>query len=326
MGRKRRTPKKRGRPIGSRNTRINQFIRIRSLIWKNRKEQYSNYFDPKLMDIARRINDECKTGGTDCDDALILTFHDEWSVGGRQYPIPVLNPSLFRPKSYWEIKDVSDFAIESANVYFYSPMLIAPPSGFRSINYANYVDFQGRKRLSLERGYRRYFKEWVDWVNTYYREMGIEDSEDIEVYFMLLPAEWDEEKGFWVVEIVSCTSDGRASSFGFMPTGEGDQSTDDFTVPLEVLPESQPSPSTKKAKKTKPDDTKQMVSGFPLDEQIRADALKKEKQLERLIKIKEDAKNDYKFWKDAGDNEEVQSAKIRIKDITSQIDKLQNGN
>jgi hypothetical protein len=319
MGRSR-TPKRRGRPIGSRNASVNQFIRTRSLIWKLRKDQYESYFDPKLIDIARRVNDECNTAGTDCDDDLILSFHDEWSVGGRQHPIPYLNPSLFRPKIYYEIKDVSDFAIESANVYFYSPMLIANPSGFRSINYANYIDFQGRRRLSLERGYRRYFKEWVDWVNTYYREQGIDDSEDIEVYFTLIPPYWDEEKGFWIVEIVSCTSDGRVGDFGFKPDGSGDQSTDDFNIPEEQPLEPQGFPIEIEEPAPTPVSTPQEPT---LEERTRATALRKEKKLERLLKVKEDAKNDYKFWKEMGDEEELKLAKARIKDITNQIDKLQ---
>lgn len=317
MANSRRIGRRRGRPIGSRNSRVNQYIRIRSLIWKNRKDQYSSYFDPALLDISRRVNDECKTAGMDCDDNLILSFHDEWAEGGRQYPLPSLNPFLLRPQHYWIIKDVADFGIESANVYFYSPMLIAPPSGFRSLDYASYIDYDGTTRLSFERGYRRYFKEWVDWVNSYYRENNIDDSELVEVYFMCLQPVWDESRGYWIVEVVSCTSDGRIDNFGFTPTGDGEQSTEDFQVPqppTQTIPE--PQPQQPQQPTTPPPPTR---------EQVEAIALQKEKELERLLVMKKDAKDDYKFWKEEGDAEEVADAKKRIKEITKQIDNLRNG-
>jgi hypothetical protein len=316
MARRRNTGRRRGRPIGSRNTRVNQYIRIRSLIWRERKDQYQSYFDPELLDIARRVNDECKTAGTDCDDELILSFHDSYSEGGRQYPVPVINPSLFKPQPYWEIKNVSDFAIEAANIYFYSPMLIAPPSGFRSIDYANYVDHDGRRRLSLDRGYRKYFKEWVDWVNEYYRDQDIDDSDLIEVYFKLLKPTWDEEKGFWVVEIVSCTSDGRVTSFGFVPSGAGDFTTEGIppTPPVE-----EPQPS-----ETIPE--QQPTVNPPTREQVEIEQLQKDKELERLEKMKIDAREDVKLWKEMDDQEEYEAAKKRLKEITKDIDKLRNAN
>lgn len=317
MARSRNSRQRRGRPIGSRNTRVNQYIRIRSLIWKERKDLYKSYFDPALLDIARRVNDECKTAGTDCNDEVVLSFHDEMEQGGRKYPLPILNPSLFNPRPYWEIKNVSDWAIESANIYFYSPMLIAPPSGFRSLDFANYIDADGRKRLSLDRGYRRYFKEWVDWVNTYYRDEDINDSELMDVSFMCLPAEWDEEKGFWIVEIVSCTPDGRISDFGFTPTTGGD-----FTSPQPTFKqqgEQQPQQTTQQQPQQQPPPTRTV-------EQVEAEQLEKDREFARLKLMKDEAKEDYKFWKADGDTEEADAAKQRIKEITKQIDNLRSGN
>lgn len=333
MANTRRNQRRRGRPIGSRNTRVNQYIRIRSVIWANRKDQYDSYFDPKLLTLARRVNDQCKTAGTECDDELILTFHDEWSEGGDRYPLPLIDPTLFSPTPYWEIKNVSDFAIENANIFFYSPMLIPPPSGFRSIDYASYITADGRQRLSLDRGYRRYFKQWVDWVNSVYRSRDINDSEFIDVYFKLLEPEWNEDRKLWVVQIVSCTSDGRVYDFGFDPN-DPDQSESDFISPEDAA---EPPIATDVPLQLPPESVPTTSPTVPSREQIEAEALKKEKerelekkkkddQLELLQKLKDDAKSDYKFWKEMDDQEEMDAAKARIKDITKQIDSLRNGN
>lgn len=332
MANARGTGRRRGRPIGSRNTRVNQYIRIRSLIWQKRKEQYESYFDPALLNISRRVNDECKTAGTDCDDDLILTFHDEWAEGGSQFPIPFINPVLLYPQPYYEIKSVADFAIESANIYFYSPMLIAPPSGFRSLDYAAYTTDDGVRRLSLDRGYQRYWKEWVDWVNAVYRELEVDDSEDIDVYFKLLAPEWDEERKMWIVLVVSCTPDGRVYDFGFEPTGDGDQSTADFirpedaaAPPISTTPTDVPPPQI-------PTTTPRVVTR----EEIESEALKKEKEqelvkkrkdadLDRLLKMKADAISEVKLWKELDDKEEYEIAKTRLRSINKDIDKLRSG-
>jgi hypothetical protein len=313
-GKKKKTRKKRGRPIGSRNKRVNQYVYIRSLIWKERGSKYKSFFDPELISMAKRLNDECKTLGTDCDAGLILHFHDEWIEGGNRYPLPNISPILLEIRPYWEIKDITDFASAQANIMFYSPMLIAPPSEFRSVDYGSYRTSEGGRDYSIYRGYSEYFKEWVDWCNEQYRNAGVTDSEEIEIYFKIIPpTEFDEQRGFWIVEIVSCTSDGRISSFGFTPTGSGGEG--EFTSPEEETTIIQHPQSVQE----------QVQQTETLQEKIQAEEYRKDKELERLLKMKEDAKDDYKFWKDMDDRDEMEESKKRIKEITTLIDNLRNG-
>jgi len=313
-----------------------RYSQIKSTIWKNNKDKYPEYFNSDLSKIASLVYQECKTVGTNCDDIRILEIHNEiFERGGNRPAPPEIIDFNFDPRQYYEIKDVVEFLTSHAFVWFYSPLIIAAPNNrFRSIDYVQYFEVNGQRTFDVERGYRKYWKEWVDWCNRHYRSQSpssLVRSEDVNVYFKFLQPVPTTDGNGWVVEITPCRANGDIDDFGFVPQGlHSEHSADEFIEPT-IAPEPEPTtisqideePITTET----PSDREREVRIKKIEADIRKlneeidSAIKKDK-LDRLLKMKEDARSDIKLWKEIDDAEELTKAKDRFKQITKEIDEL----
>lgn len=192
----------------------NNFNYIRSLIWREYGLDYISYFDPKFISIVKAVYNECKSAGSECTDREILLFYDDILQNPKR-DYPYIDEDLYTtPIPYYQLLDV-EFSLFPAYLWIYSPMIIPPPSEFIITDYVN------NKEGSAEKGYRKYFKEFVDWANEAMRnQYGSEiDSEDIDIYIKFSKPEFIESKHRWETEIIICTADGEPESFGFEPQG-----------------------------------------------------------------------------------------------------------
>lgn len=246
----------------------NNFNYIRSLIWRENQFDYVSYFDPKFINIVRAVYNECKAAGQECTDKHILLFYDD-ILANPNRDFPYIDEDLYtNPIPYYQLLDV-EFAQFPAYLWIYSPMMMPPPSEFIITSYVNSKDGSGDK------GYRKYFKEFVDWANEAMRNSyGSEvSSDDIDIFIKFTMPEYKEDKQRWETEIIICNADGETESFGFVPKGrmEGHDVEDEFEKPIEKEEKFEEIPPIEE-KKSK--------------EQIIIDKEKNEKLFNLLLKMK----------------------------------------
>ena len=280
----------------------NLYMRIRSICWRKHKKDFEGKAykdkDGKFLTIVREVYNDCKSFGADCKKRIILDKYADIESDERR-PKPVLASDLTnpkKPKEYYQIKDV-EFAVMAPYLWVVSPMIIFPPSEFKI---TDYVKADG----DTDAGYRKYFKEWVDWCNMVHRERSPDfGSEEIEIFFYFTEPEWNKEKKRWETEIMICTSTGEIDSFGFKSEGKGaEHEPQEFEEPKEK-------PKEKEKKKEEEDKEKK-----------KEDAI--DRKLDRLLKIKKDKMEEIKMWKEIGEKEELKEAIKELKAIKKQIKDL----
>ncbi len=214
-----------------------------------------------------------------------------------------------------------------------------------------FSELYARWRGSLDRGYRRYFKEFVDWSNQVTRDRAassIVDSEDVEIYIQFTKPSYNEEKERWETEIFICTADGIRFSFGFEPKGTmRDHDTDEFIEPKEKPEEKAPekkkkpevelTPAEKKKRKKanealfsallKLGKRHELVGKKIQREKNKVKKQKseqafKEKELKRLVGIKKEMEKSIKFYKSIKDKKRMSKALNDLDAIVNKIKKL----
>lgn len=329
----------------------NNFNYIRALIWREYGLDYVSYFDPKFINIVRAVYNECKAAGQECTDSQILIFYDEISENpNRDYPY--IDEDLYtNPTPYYQILDVK-FDLFPAYLWVISEMIMPPPSEFIVTSYVN------NKEGSADKGYRKYFKEFVDWCNEAMRnQYGSEvNSDDIDIYIKFTKPEYKEEKQKWETEIIICNSDGEPESFGFEPKGRmsGHDVEDEFEKPIEekeektheeegIKPVEEKEITPEEAKKSKENNEKlfslllkmkkkkeqlESKEKAKVKKKIEAKRKKvdvqanKQKELKRLKEIKKEFEKSIILYKKIGDKKRMNKALKDLDVIMNKIKKL----
>jgi hypothetical protein len=190
----------------------NNFNGIRSLLWKNHKEDFKSYFDPEFIRKVNSVYNDCKAFGSDCTEEIILLRYRDIRENEKR-PEPFIDPALFEPQLYFYIKDI-EFTTFAPYLWIVSPMIIPSPSEFLVVNYFD-------KLGDSSKGYYKYFSEWVDWCNDAMANQHGSSfgSGDIEMCFRFLPPKYDDILRRWDTEVVICTPSGQIFDFGYTPVG-----------------------------------------------------------------------------------------------------------
>jgi len=326
----------------------NNFNYIRALIWREFGLDYVGYFDPEFIRIIKEVYNECKAVGQECNDLDILEIYDE-VVDNPQRPYPYIQEDLFEnTRQYYEILDV-EFNLFPAYLWITSPMIIPPPSQFIV---TQYYDREG----NTDKGYKKYFREFVDWANnaTRAKNNGNVGSEDVDIYIKFTQPEYNETERRWESEIFICTQEGIKFSFGFLPKGKSfdHDAGDEYLEPSEGLVETKIEPIAEEdlispepeltpeqvAKKQKASSDlfsaliKMTTKYEQLEKKVSKDKEKKKKardvskkkdnELKRLQKIKKEIQSTIRLYKNIGDKRRLNKALKDLDDVMIKIKKL----
>lgn len=216
----------------------NNFNFIRSLLWKNHRSDFISYFDPSFIRLVREIFNDCKAAGVNCTEEVIEKKYEQLKSDDKR-PKPYILPKFKNPTVYYEIKDVP-FETTEPYLYVISPMIIPYPHEFRITEYFKKTVKNTSIGIveSLEsKGYDKFFSKWVNWCNASMRsEYGSAiGSEDLDIYFKMTDAEYNESKKRWETYIYTCTSMGKVFDFGYKPEGELEKDEEpDYKLPTET--------------------------------------------------------------------------------------------
>lgn len=204
---------RKGIPL-DKNKGLGLYIRIKSLLWKNYKQNYKSYdyrefVGDGFLSSLHNVFEECKTSGADCPEDVILTKYQQ-IVDKVKRPEPFILPRYLEdPKPYFDVVDI-ELSTFDPYLWINVPMISANPSGFFV---SDYLSSNGRNKYEL---YVDVFKDWVDWCNqTFYNV----PSEDYHVYFLFTPPVWNNIENRWETEIKTVTASGRVDDFGYTPAG-----------------------------------------------------------------------------------------------------------
>ena len=319
----------------------NNFNRIRSIIWKEYGLDFKNYFDPDFISRVKDVYRECKSRNSDCSETEILLIYDEVS-DNPQRQFPAITESLYGDEGqmpYYELIS-EDFVKYPSYLWIISPMILPPPSEFVT---ASYYNSDGNS----DKGYAKYFKEFIDWCNNATKEsVGNSniDSSDIEIFVKFTKPQYDTLKQRWWTEIFICNSQGDRFSFGFEPIGRMKDhditeeyieptllteeqlekrkvATKDLNLSLENLIskyekiESDKSKTKTKAKKVAP--KKATVKKAKVVKLV--PKIDKDKELKTLTKIKKELTSAIKLYKEIGDNKRMTKS---LKDLDALMIKI----
>lgn len=230
----------------------NNFNFIRSLLWKNNRSDFISYFDPSFIRLVREIFNDCKAAGVNCTEEIIQKKYEQLKSDDKR-PKPYILPKFQNPNVYYEIKDVP-FETLSPYLYVISPMIIPYPHEFRITEYFKKTirDTPTGIVESIEsKGYDKFFAKWVNWCNASMRsEYGSTiGSEDLDIYFKMTDAEYNESKKRWETYIYTCTSMGKVYDFGFKPEGELERDEEpEYRLPTESQASEKPISEKEKSK------------------------------------------------------------------------------
>jgi hypothetical protein len=197
----------------------NNFNYIRSLLWREFRTDFPSYFDPSFIRLVREIFNDCKAAGVNCTEEIIKSKYEQLRSDDKR-PKPYILPYFQQPKVYYEIKDVP-FPTLAPYLYVVSPMILSYPHEFRITEYfKKKIDSRGVEELEIK-GYDKFFGKWVNWCNSSMRnEHGnVYDSDELEIFFKMSDAEYNEDKKRWETYIYTCTSMGAIFDFGYKPEG-----------------------------------------------------------------------------------------------------------
>jgi hypothetical protein len=191
----------------------NNFNHIRALLWKSHKQDFKGYSDPEFIRKVNAIYYDCKALDSDCTDDTILEKYNKIKIDERR-PVPFIDPELFNPQIYYNIKDV-EFENFASYLWIVSPMILPKPSEFLVVNYFDKIG-------DRTKGYNNTFREWVDWCNYAIRKEhgSMYGSDVVQMYFRFIPPIYNEILRRWESEIVICSPSGQIYDFGFQPKGK----------------------------------------------------------------------------------------------------------
>lgn len=204
----------------------NNFNYIRSLLWKKYRSDFVSYFDPSFIRLVREIFNDCKAAGVTCTEEVIYEKYEQLRSDDKR-PKPYILPHFQSGKVYYEIKDVP-FPTLAPYLYVVSPMILGYPHEFRITEYfKKKTDSRGIEELDI-RGYDKFFAKWVNWCNAAMRNEHGNDygSEELEIYFKMSEAVYNEQKKRWETNIYTCTPSGKIFDFGYKPEGELERDED----------------------------------------------------------------------------------------------------
>src|ERR1035437_2805721 len=346
---KKKTSKKNVKPVKKgAGFSSNNFNSIRSLIWQAYGLDYTSYFDPEFIRVVRAVYNECKSFGQECTEQDIWRIYDDVTEDPKR-PFPYIAEDLYEAaRQYYEILNV-EFTVFPAYLWIKSPMIIPPPSEFITTNYYS-------KDGSTDKGYRKYFKEFVDWANQAEkikrRSIGSDgsvSSDDIDIYIKFTKPEYNEAERRWETEIFICTEEGIKFSFGFTPQGKQyDHDVDDEFVeptaedliqgeepviptPVILTPEEQErkvkansalfSALLKLTLKHEQLEKKQFRAEKKVSRKQQEQKYK-DKELNRLKKIKKEITDNVKLFKSLKDKRRLNKALKELDEIMKKMKKL----
>lgn len=346
---KKKTSKKNVKPVKKgAGFSSNNFNNIRSLIWQAYGLDYTSYFDPEFIRVVKAVYNECKYFGQECSEQDIWAFYDIVTEDPIR-PFPYIAEDLYEAaRQYYEILNVEFTVLFPAYLWIKSPMIIPPPSEFITTNYYS-------KDGSTDKGYRKYFKEFVDWANQAEKikrqsigSDGSVSSDDIDIYIKFTKPEYNEAERRWGTEIFICTKEGIKFSFGFTPQGKQyDHDVDEEFVepPEDLKQEEQPVIPTpviltpeEQERKVKANSAlfsallKLTLKHEQLEKkQFRAEKKVsrkqqeqkyKDKELNRLKKIKKEITDNVKLFKSLKDKRRLNKALKELDEIMKKMKKL----
>lgn len=318
----------------------NNFNRVRSLIWKEFGLDFKGYSDPEFIKIIQDVYRECKSRDSECSEIEILLIYDEVKENPKR-AFPQIEKDLYGENGQMPYYDLAyqEFVQYPSYLWIKSPMILPPPSEFVV---ASYYDGDG----NMDKGYRKYFKEFIDWCNNATRESvggGNIDSGDIQIFVKFSKPEYNQNLQRWETEIFICDSQGNRFSFGFEPKGRMsahdvseeyleptlltpeqlekrkvdvkklDSALDNLLSKYENIEKEKSKPKKSAAKKTKVKSTK-IVKLIP--------KIDKDKELKTLTKIKKEITSAIKLYKEIGDTKRMNKSLKELDSIMSKIKKL----
>ncbi len=341
---KKKLPSKKAKELAKKGSGFasNNFNRIRSLIWKEYGLDFKSYYDAEFLKIVKDVYRECKSRDSECSDIQILLIYDEVQENPQRV-FPKIKEDLYGENGQMPYYDLAyeDFAKYPSYLWIKSPMILPPPSEFVV---ASYYDGSG----NMDKGYRKYFKEFIDWCNYATKEAvggGHIDSSDIEIFVKFTKPEYIESLQRWETEIFICNSQGDRFSFGFEPKGRMkdhdiseeyveptlltpeqlekrkvatknlDSALDNLLSKYKNIEEEKSKPKTKKAavKKSKTKEAKVIKLTPKID---------KEKELKTLTKIKKEITSAIKLYKEIGDKKRMNKSLKDLDEVMAKIKKL----
>lgn len=324
----------------------NNFNRIRSLIWREYGLDYNSYYDPEFLKIIKAVYLECKSRDSECSETEILIIYDEVKENPKR-EFPKISEDLYGEDGQMPYYDLAyqDFTEYPSYLWIVSPMILPPPSEFIV---STYYDGEG----NMDKGYRKYFKEFIDWCNYATKEAvgtGNIDSSDIEIFVKFTKPEYNQALQRWQTEIFICNSQGIRFSFGFEPKGR----MYDHTVQLEYVEPVLLTPEQLEARKVATNKLDSalgdLISKYENIEKEKSEAetkkavrkatpkkdktkvakvvkltpkVDKDKELKTLTKIKKELTSAIKLYKEIGDIKRMNKALKELDSIMSKIKKL----
>lgn len=324
----------------------NNFNRIRSLIWREYGLDYKSYYDPEFLKIIKAVYLECKSRDSECSETEIILIYEDIQENP-QRDFPKISEDLYGENGQMPYYDLAyeEFTQYPSYLWIVSPMILPSPSEFVV---ASYYDREG----NMDKGYRKYFKEFIDWCNYATKEaVGTSniDSSDIEIFVKFTKPEYNQALQRWQTEIFICNSQGIRFSFGFEPKGR----MFDHTVQLEYVEPTLLTPeqleirkvATKKLdsalegllskyeniekEKSKPKAKKSVKKVAPKKAKTKeakvvklTPKIDKEKELKTLTKIKKELTSAIKLYKEIGDDKRMKKSLKELDGIMTKIKKL----
>lgn len=323
----------------------NNFNRIRSLIWREYGLDYKSYYDPEFLKIIKAVYLECKSRDSECSETEIILIYEDIQENP-QRDFPKISEDLYGENGQMPYYDLAyeEFTQYPSYLWIVSPMILPPPSEFVV---ASYYDGEG----NMDKGYRKYFKEFIDWCNYATKEaVGNSniDSSDIEIFVKFTKPEYNQALQRWQTEIFICNSQGIRFSFGFEPKGR----MYDHTVQLEYIEPTLLNPeqlevrkvATKKLdsalegllskyeniekEKSQPKAKKAVKKAAPKKAKTKeakvvklTPKIDKEKELKTLTKIKKELTSAIKLYKEIGDDKRMKKSLKELDGIMAKIKK-----
>lgn len=285
--RKRGRPKKRGRkkkyykPKKKRKSTQSRkgfgsnvsYNRVRSLLWKEFKNDFASYRDfisndvdangnkIKGTSIVSQVYSQCKD--IECSDDDILSIYSQFKAQDKEGGVPLVPEQYFfaDDNPYWTLLTENIWDGFDDRVWIYSPMLLNEPPYFLAIlgedrcidkktnQIADINKCDDKENYKYVRGNKWRFQAFVDYCNELQRLYQDEMDSMTVPHFKLQGKEgnefepyWNDEMNRWEVELVPCEPDGTPNDYGFDPTLLAPEIPDDFTLPepSEPQPPSEP--------------------------------------------------------------------------------------
>jgi hypothetical protein len=309
------------------------YNRVRSLLWKEHKNEFSSYQDfisntvgedgqkIKGSSIVSKVYAECKS--LECSDEDILIIYRQSNEQSPDDEKPQLPSDYYMPRPYWELltEDLWDGMDE--RLWVDAPMIITAPTYFLGIlgedrcvdkdnQVTDIVNCDTKKGDKIVLGKKWRFQVFVDSFNVAQAQGIMSSSEEVpHVMFIGKDGEnetyWNPITKQWEIELVICTKTEDINSFGFVPSDDVQE------IDADLIPEPQVPEEKEEDKKDKE------ISPV---QQAEIKEIEKTGKLSRLELKKKGVMEEVKLYKEIGEKKEMADAIKRLKAINKEIDKI----